>query len=90
MSSNTSYIFRLVDGCHVLQSLVQTDKSGDSIYALIHKHGGQYTLTIGQTDYVLRTPHFKKVYDNKTMHFAVASLSSAYELLDQLIKNQLF
>jgi len=85
-----SYIIRLIDGAHLLESLKRTAKSGETIYCLIHKHGGQYTLTIAQTSYVYQSTQFSKIYDNKSLHFDTPTLNSAYELLDQLIKNQLF
>ena len=85
-----TYLIRLIDGSHLLESLKRTTTTGETIYCLINYHGGQYTVTVAQTSYVYKSTQFNKIYDNKSLHFKVSSLSSAYELVEQLIENQLF
>ena len=79
-----SYHFKLIEGCHVLCSLSKKDPEGLNTYVVIVPSAGSYTFTIGKAAYVVEKTHLQDVYKNRSFHIGVASLTQAYDMLDEL------
>ena len=79
-----SWHFKYIEGCHVLCSLAKKDPEGLNTYVVIVPSAGSYTFTIGKAAYVVEKTHLQDVYKNRSFHIGVASLTQAYDMLDEL------
>ena len=79
-----SWHFKHIEGCHVLCSLNKRDDDGFSTYVIIAPSVGSYTFTIGKAKFVVEKPHIQEVYKNRSFHVSVSTLTQAYDMLDEL------